>query len=163
MADVNSVTFTTAGGSQTVMNSTVTQMTRMADAFYVEDEGSTLLVEGVNIVRNQIQADAWSAVAARTGAIVQISNVTVAENTGLEFGVVSFNSMVTIQDTIIRQNTGSVRGAYLLLLSVDGSHVARRRANTIGTLHFVGIDGYSQCTNLCHNGRASNTKSSSID
>ena len=111
VADVNSITFTTAGGSQTIMKSIVTQMTRMADAFYVEDEGSTLLLEDVNIVRNQIQADTWSAVAARAGAIAQISNITIAENTGIEFGVVSFNSMVTIQDTIIRQNTGSVRGA----------------------------------------------------
>ena len=112
VTDVNSITFTTAGGSQTIMKSIVTQMTRMADAFYVEGEGSTLLLEDVNIVRNQIQADTWSAVAARAGAIAQISNITIAENTGIEFGVVSFNSMVTIQDTIIRQNTGSVRGAY---------------------------------------------------
>ena len=111
VTDVNSITFTTAGGSQTIMKSIVTQMTRMADAFYVEGEGSTLLLEDVNIVRNQIQADTWSAVAARAGAIAQISNITIAENTGIEFGVVSFNSMVTIQDTIIRQNTGSVRGA----------------------------------------------------
>ena len=116
VADVNSITFTTAGGSQTITNSTVTQMTRMADAFYVEDTSSTLLLEDVNIVRNQIQADSWSAVAARAGAIAQISNVTIAENAGVEFGVVSFNSMVTIQDTIIRQNTGSVRGAHSSIL-----------------------------------------------
>lgn len=109
VADVNSITFATAGGSQTISSSTVTQMTRMADAFYVEDEDSTLLLEDVSIVRNQIQAESWSAVAIRAGAIAQISNVTIAENTGLEFGVVSFSSIVSIQDTIIRQNTGSVR------------------------------------------------------
>ena len=84
-------------------------MTRMADAFYVEDDGSTLSLENVNIVRNQVQADSWSAVAARAGARAQILNVTIAENTGVEFGVVSFSSMVTIQDTIIRRNIGSVR------------------------------------------------------
>lgn len=109
VADVNSITFTTAGGSQMISNSTATQMTRMADAFYVEGEGSTLSLENVNIVRNQIQGDSWSAVAARAGAQAQILTVTIAENTGVEFGVVSFSSMVTIQDTIVRQNTGSVR------------------------------------------------------
>jgi predicted nucleic acid-binding protein len=86
-------------------------MTRLADAFYVEDAGSTLLLEAVNIVRNQVQAETWNAVAARAGAIAQIANTTIAENTGVEFGIVSFNSMITIQDTIIRQNTGSVRSA----------------------------------------------------
>ena len=109
VADVNSITFTTAGGSQMVTNSTVTQMTRMADAFYVEGEGSTLSLENVNIVRNQIQADSWNGVSSRAGAIAQILNVIIAENTGIEFGIVSFSSMVTVQDTILRQNTGSVR------------------------------------------------------
>jgi hypothetical protein len=109
VTDVNSITFTTAGGSQTVTNSTVTLMTRIMDAFYVEDEGSTLLLEQVTIIRNQIQTDPWSAVAARSNSIAQISSITIAENTGVEFGIVSFNSTVTIQDCIIRQNTGSVR------------------------------------------------------
>jgi hypothetical protein len=108
VSDLNSVTFTTAGGSQTVTNSTVTLMTRISDAFYVEDEGSTLLLEGVTIERNQIQADPWSAVAARTNSVAQITSTTIAENTGVEFGIVSFNSMVTVQDTIIWQNTGTV-------------------------------------------------------
>jgi protein-disulfide isomerase-like protein with CxxC motif len=108
VTDVNYITFATAGGSQTVTKSTVTLMTRISDAFYVEGEGSTLLLEQVTIERNQIQADPWSAVAARTNAVAQVSNITIAENTGVEFGVVSFNSMVTVQDTIIRQNIGSV-------------------------------------------------------
>jgi hypothetical protein len=108
VADVNSITFTTAGGSQTVTNSSVTLMTRMSDAFYVEDQGSTLLLEGVIIERNQILGEPWSAIAARTNSIVQISETTIADNTGVEFGVVAFAAMITIQDSFVRQNTGSV-------------------------------------------------------
>jgi hypothetical protein len=157
VADVNSITFTTAGGSQMISNSTVTQMTRMADAFYVEGEGSTLSLENVNMVRNQIQADSWSAVAARAGAIAQILNVTIAENTGVEFGIVSFSSMVTVQDTILRQNTGSVRRVtfyvhcfyFLICLTQSFPMIS-------------GICGYAQCTNLCNHRCSNDNQSSAI-
>lgn len=109
MSDVSSITFTTLGGSQSVTNSTVRLMTGIVDAYYVEGEGSTLLLEQVVLERNQIQGDPWSAVAARTMSIAQISNIVIAENTNVEFGIVSLNAMVTVQDATIRQNIGAVR------------------------------------------------------
>jgi protein-disulfide isomerase-like protein with CxxC motif len=108
VADVNSITFTTTGGSQTVTNSSVTLMTRIADAFYVEGIGSTLLLEGVTIERNQIPSDPWTAVSARTESIAQVSKSTIADNTGVEFGVTAFGATVTIQDSLIQGNVGSV-------------------------------------------------------
>jgi hypothetical protein len=108
VADVNSITFTTTGGSQTVTNSTVTLMTRMTDAFYVEGKGSTLLLDGVIIERNQISSDPWTAVSVRTEAIAQISKLSIADNSGVEFGVTAFSATVNIQDSVIQRNVGSV-------------------------------------------------------
>jgi hypothetical protein len=119
----------------------------MSDAFYVEDQGSTLLLEGVIIERNQIQGEPWSAIAARTNSIVQISETTIADNTGVEFGVVAFAAMITIQDSFVRQNTGSV--SYELRF--------KRCKTMVDTIsHFLksvlllGIYGYAECTRFCN-------------
>lgn len=83
-------------------------MTRMTDAFYVEGKGSTLLLDGVIIERNQISSDPWTAVSVRTEAIAQISKLSIADNSGVEFGVTAFSATVNIQDSVIQRNVGSV-------------------------------------------------------
>jgi len=108
VSDVNSVTFTTAGGSQTVLESSVTQMRRIEDAFYVEDVGSTLLLESVTIEQNRISANPWSAVSARTGSIARVSKTSISDNASVEFGVVAFDSAVDVTDSFISRNEGSV-------------------------------------------------------
>jgi hypothetical protein len=103
------VTFTTAGGSQTVMTTTVTGMTRLKDAFYVEQEGSTLLLDTVIVNENQAQTTAWHAVSVRTGAIAQITESTISDNTALEYSIVAFDATLSIQDSFISRNSGTVR------------------------------------------------------
>jgi hypothetical protein len=109
-SDLNTITFTTAGGSQTVTSTTVTGMTRMKDTFYVEQEGSTLLLDTVIVNENQAQTTAWHAVSVRTGAIAQITECTISDNTALEYGVVAFDATISIADSFISRNSGTVRG-----------------------------------------------------
>jgi len=109
VSDVNSVTFTTTGGSQTVLQVSVTQMQRIEDAFYVEDIGSTLLLERVVVEQNRFSSSPWSAVSARTRSIARVSATSISDNTSVEFGVVAFDSSVVITDSFISRNEGSVR------------------------------------------------------
>lgn len=108
MSDVNSITYTTAGGSQSVLGTSVSQMRRIDDAFYVESIGSTLLLEGTKIEQNRFQANPWSAVSARTGSIARISETLIADNASVEFGIVSFDSSITVTDSFISGNVGTV-------------------------------------------------------
>ena len=108
MSDVNSITYTTAGGSQSVLRTSVSQMRRIDDAFYVESIGSTLLLEGTKIEQNRFQANPWSAVSARTGSIARISETLIADNASVEFGIVSFDSSITVTDSFISGNVGTV-------------------------------------------------------
>lgn len=105
---MDSITYTTAGGSQTVLSTTVTQMGFMENAFYVEDIGSTLLLEGLVLEQNDEQKIPWTAVAARTESITRISSSSVSDNKAVEFGVVAINSIVTIEDSFISRNIGLV-------------------------------------------------------
>ena len=108
MSDVNSITYTTAGGSQSVLGTSVSQMRRIDDAFYVESIGSTLLLERTKIEQNRFQANPWSAVSARTGSIARISETLIADNASVEFGIVSFDSSITVTDSFISGNVGTV-------------------------------------------------------
>ena len=105
---MNSVTYTTAGGSQSVLSTSVSQMRRIEDAFYVESIGSTLLLEGTKIEQNRFQANSWSAVSARTGSIARVSETSIVDNASVEFGIVSFDSSITVTDSIISGNVGTV-------------------------------------------------------
>jgi hypothetical protein len=158
VANVNSITFTTTGGSQTVTDSAVTLMTRMTDAFYVEGKGSTLLLDGVVIERNQMPSDPWTAVSARTEAIAQISASAIANNSGLEFGVTAFSATVTIQDSFIQRNVGSVSLA-------ERNNRAEFRffhSNIFFVLFLTGFVRYSKCPNFCNYRRSIVYKSSRI-
>lgn len=108
MSDVNSVTYTTAGGSQSVLGTSVSQMRRIDNAFYVESIGSTLLLEGTTIEQNRIQTNPWSAVSARTGSIARVAETSIADNASVEFGIVSFDSSITVTDSFISGNVGMV-------------------------------------------------------
>ena len=83
-------------------------MRRIDDAFYVESIGSTLLLEGTKIEQNRFQANPWSAVSARTGSIARISETLIADNASVEFGIVSFDSSITVTDSFISGNVGTV-------------------------------------------------------
>lgn len=108
-SDLNTVTFTTAGGSQTVLASTVSSMNRIEDVFFVEDVGSTLLLDGVMVVENQVQTVPWNVVSARTKAIARVTETTISDNMAIEYGVVAFDASVTIMDSFISRNSGTVR------------------------------------------------------
>lgn len=107
---MSSITYTTAGGSQSVSQVLVTQMMMITDAFYVENSGSTLLLEGVRVEQNRVQNTPWSVVAARSGSIVRVLETIIAENNAVEFGVVAFDSTVVVLDSLINGNVGTVRG-----------------------------------------------------
>lgn len=149
MSDVNSVTFTTAGGSQSVLGTSVTQMRRIEDAFYVEDVGSTLLLESTTIEQNRIQSNPWSAVSARTGSIVRVSETTISDNAAVEFGIVAFDSSATIIDSFISRNEGSVSGFFVLFIGnvfpiIEAILTALNNCST-------GIH-YHKCTSFCNYG-----------
>jgi hypothetical protein len=114
-SDVNSVTYTTAGATQSVLNTTVARMNRLADAFYVEATGSSLLLETVTVEQNKVQPDPWSAVSVRMGALARIRHTSIVDNGVVEFSVVAFQSTVYLSDSIIARNEGSVRWRDLLL------------------------------------------------
>jgi ABC-type glucose/galactose transport system permease subunit len=108
-SEINSITYTTAGATQTVINTTVSRMNRLADAFYVEGMGSTLLLETVKLEQNKVQTDPWSGVSVRMEAIARIRKSSISDNTSVKFGVVTFQSTAHISDTLISRNVGSVR------------------------------------------------------
>ena len=105
---MNSITYTTAGATQTVLQTSVTRMNQISDAFYVEGAGSTLSLEFVTVEQNTAEAP-WSAISVRAGALAVVSETSISNNSAVEFVVVVFNSIVTITDSFISQNTGSVR------------------------------------------------------
>lgn len=107
-SDLGSITFATTGGSQTVMGTTVSVMSRMEDGFYVEMAGSTLLLEDVTVEQNLLQSAPWSAVSARMGAVARVLASTIQNNAAMEFAIVSFDSSVSVSDTTISQNSGVV-------------------------------------------------------
>jgi hypothetical protein len=115
-SDVNSVTYTTAGATQSVLNSTVARMNRLSDAFYVEAAGSTLLLEAVTVEQNKVQTDPWSAVSVRMGAVARIRHSAMVDNGAVEFVVVAFQSTIYLSDSTISRNDGSVRLLYNLFV-----------------------------------------------
>jgi hypothetical protein len=146
VSDVNSITYTTAGGSQSALNTSVTQMSRMEDAFYVEDVGSTLLLEGMAIEQNNMQTVPWSVVSVRTNAIARVSESSISDNTALEFGVVAFSSTVSIQDSFISRNSGSVscKDRTFWMNSLDKELIPTYE------ITFPGTTRYNKRTRLCN-------------
>lgn len=107
---MDQVTFTTAQGAQSVLNTTVTQMITMRDTFFVEDSGSSLMVTGSLISDNQIVSNTWAGYTVLRGATATVTGSTLSGNSGLEFGAAAGGegSSLTMTDSIISGNTGSV-------------------------------------------------------
>lgn len=107
---VSSVTFTTAAGTQTVMNVEISAMNMLEDVFFVEGADSVLALSGVNIVRNEIEPpSSFTAVAVNSQAIATILDSSISGNTGVEFGVsATLAGSVVIQDTNMVDNIGVV-------------------------------------------------------
>jgi hypothetical protein len=121
-------------------------MNFMDDAFFVEGDGSTLLLDGLVVEQNTAQSTPWSAVAVRRKSIARITGSYIAENKALEFGVVVFDSTTIIQDSQISQNTGAV--------SKCNGVTAMFNTNLLQNLtHFTFATGpfkYHKRTCLCH-------------
>jgi hypothetical protein len=107
-SNMDSITFTTAGASQSVLNTFVTQMNFMEDAFFVEDVGSVLQITGTTLQQNVDFAEPWTGVSARNGATARVSQMSISDNGSVEFGVVSFGSTVLVERSVVSRNTGSV-------------------------------------------------------
>lgn len=111
---IDSITYTTAGAAQTVVNTQVRSMGFIEDAFFVEDESSTLSISSVLLEQNN-PTDAsgagsrWSAIVARTRATASIEDSAISGNSQLEFGIFAFSSAVSIARTSLSDNTGVVR------------------------------------------------------
>jgi hypothetical protein len=110
---IDSITYTTAGASQTVRNMQVRTMEFLEDAFFVEDESSTLSINSVLLEQNSPTdatgaATRWSAIVARTRATATIEDTTISGNSQLEFGVFAFSSAVTITGSTLSGNIGVV-------------------------------------------------------
>jgi hypothetical protein len=102
------ITYTTAGGSQTVTNTVLNKMNFLLDAFYVENDQSVLVVQGLTIEQNQAIGSPWNAIVVRNGAVANISQTLISDNVLLRFGIISFNAATAVTDSIIRQNRGVV-------------------------------------------------------
>jgi hypothetical protein len=107
---LDQVTFTTAQGAQTVLNTVITGMLGIRDAFYVEDIGSSLIVTGSAIRDNEISSNTWAGVTVLNGASATVVDSEVTGNSGVEFGATAggLGSSLTITDSVISTNTGVV-------------------------------------------------------
>jgi len=108
------VTTTSTTSGQTVMNVQVNRMRRLKEAFLVNGEGSVMSVSGTmirdnNFVVNTTQA--WSGISVKGGATAMVSETTISRNSGIMFGILSqaSGSSVTVRDSFISDNVGSVR------------------------------------------------------
>lgn len=110
-SDIDSVTFTTAMGTQTVIDVEVSGMNSLGDVFYAEGSGSMLLITGSTLSQNNIvPPPTWNGVAAQSGASAMVMDTTIRDNSGIEFGVsATLGSTVSIKDSMITGNTGVVR------------------------------------------------------
>jgi hypothetical protein len=109
-SSLNSVTFTTATGSTSVINTKVTNMVSVDDAFYVEGDGSSLSLSEVEVSGTQVNAPlSWTAVAVQSQAAATVDKVTIAGNEGLEFGLsATLAGVISMKDSIIENNQGVV-------------------------------------------------------
>lgn len=115
----DSVTSASTTGAQSVMDVEVTRMRRIDDAFVVEDAGSMLTVTGLSMGNNDINdGSRWTAVSAKRSATATVSGLTISTNAGLEFGVsaVGSGSTLTVRDSFVLDNAGTVRALSRLLL-----------------------------------------------
>lgn len=105
---MDSITYTTAGASQSVVNTVVNNMNFLQDAFYIEGESSSLNIQGLSIEQNTAIDTQWSGITTRKKAKSNITGTTISNNAFLRFGSLVVDSSVFISDTTISRNTGVV-------------------------------------------------------
>jgi hypothetical protein len=114
---LDSITYTTNSAEQQVADVNIFSMSRLADAFYAEQEGSGLVVRNVSLFSNDLSPMEWTAISAQSGAIVEVVGSTISGNSGLLFALqAGIGSAVSITDSSINQNTAAVRIQTTLVL-----------------------------------------------
>jgi hypothetical protein len=109
-SDLDSVTFTTAMGTQTVINTQVSGMNSVGDVFFVEGDGSMLAVAGSSISQNKIPTPGCKGVSVQSQATATVMGSTIADNTGIEFGIsATLGASVIVRDSTLSGNVGVVR------------------------------------------------------
>jgi hypothetical protein len=114
-SSLNSITFTTATGSTSVIDTKVTNMVLVDDAFYVEGDGSSLSLSEVEVSGTQVDAPlSWTAVAVQSQATATLEKVTIAGNEGLEFGLsATLAGVISMKDSVIENNQGVVSTTWI--------------------------------------------------
>lgn len=123
-SNLDSVTFTTAGGAQSVINSDVRRMNFVEDVFYAEGTGSTLDITDTLIQMNELETGAFTGMSLQAGALGSMTGSVISDNTAIEFGVVASASQVSVTESIFSRNIGAVSVAW-------SSHLHR---NTVSLL-----------------------------
>jgi hypothetical protein len=107
---LDQVTFTTAQGAQTVVDTIISGMLGLRDVFYVEDTGSSLNVIRSTIRDNDITSNSWAGFTILNGASARVAGTEITSNSGVEFAAAAggVGSALDISDSIISENTGVV-------------------------------------------------------
>ena len=144
MSDVETVTFTNAGSTQTVRNVDVTRMVAVNDIFSVLGQGSRLIMNDANITQNNIEAATGVRVVEFASATIENSDFSF--NTGVSFGFVSrLQSNMELIDVELVNNTGLAGEGQLTALTYtdDFSNMTlrhlRMRDNFVFTAHIFAL------------------------
>ncbi|EEC43188.1 predicted protein [Phaeodactylum tricornutum CCAP 1055/1] len=123
---LDSITYTTNSAEQQVADVNIFSMSRLADAFYAEQEGSGLVVRNVSLFSNDLSPMEWTAISAQSGAIVEVVGSTISGNSGLLFALqAGIGSAVSITDSSINQNTAASSTSASIFV-IGGSAIVER-------------------------------------
>ena len=108
-SSLNTVAFSTGGGSHEISSVSIENMNELDRAFQIEGLGSTLTLSQ-SLVRFNVQDSAWTLVNVVTGGTASIDQTRFDGNSGLSSGirVVNPGSSVDIQRSFFVNNTGRV-------------------------------------------------------
>jgi hypothetical protein len=128
-SSLDSVTFTTASGVQTVQGTTVSDMQLLDDVFFVEDVGSTLNVVESTIRDNDISGGRFKGVNVMSGGVAVVKDFLFENNAGVEFGAVAAGdgSRISITDSEFNMNTGLANSTSASVLGITDSTVTIER------------------------------------
>ncbi|GAX16597.1 hypothetical protein FisN_7Lh329 [Fistulifera solaris] len=151
-SSLNSVTFTTATGSTSVINTKVTDMVLVDDAFYVEGDGSSLSMSDVEVSGTQVNAPlSWTAVAVQSQATATLEKVTIAGNEGLEFGLgATLGGVISMKDSVIENNQGvqPLNRTSAPLFGISDSEITVERSQFTGNEGFTAVGVFLLRSNI---------------
>lgn len=121
---VASVTTTASGSSQNVIDTTVTNMLAIQDAFFGTGADTTVSLTGTTVENNLIVGGEWRVLNARNGASGSATASNVARNTGIQFAFLAASSLseIIIDDSFILDNNGIGVSRHKRETSPDGVH-----------------------------------------